>query len=506
MLGLTALDPLGQVLSDTLPGDRSRLSWVVAKLCGLGVHVTVLAPGTKVPDADFRTEANVLEDLAAGKPSKGWYLGTDDVKRVRAYLVKAKVIGEDGTIALPNIGMHLGPSRYIAVDCDNEGDVVAWQEKWVSHERGEPPLPNVITPGKLQDGSWVHRHGRYFLYRVSGGLDLTSARELTRAEQIEAGREGWVAKAGHGTGVLLPPSVRAEGPYIYPDVPIVDAPEWLIALCTKAPPAPPRQRTEFDDEVDQSFEGVDWDDVLRGIAVRTPDDPDGCRVYRRYGGAPKSIVIHDRCEAVRGARCVTVHSDSIIGMFPALQNALARDGKPTGKKSVSWWSFVAAVRFDGNLRAAADYAALALPERHSYTPVDLSTSTQSISATPAVQPATAAAVPPAVDTVGQSVTAAPAQAVVTPAVPPAIPAPVRPAVASRVQPTIPPAPPQSAVFRVPPAASVVEVPVEVPVVSRFAALWTADPRPHLHLTPCGVCAADALRQPRPCPLSDSEEI
>lgn len=483
MLGLTALDPLGQVLSDTLPGDRSRLSWVVGKLCGLGVHVTVLAPGTKVPDADFRTEAQVLEDLAAGKPSKGWYLGTDDVKRVRAYLVKAKVIGEDGTVALPNIGMHLGPSRYIAVDCDNEGDVVAWQEKWVSHEGGEPPLPNIITPGKLQDGSWVHRHGRYFLYRVTGGLDLTSARELTKVEQIEAGREGWVAKAGNGTGVLLPPSVRAEGPYIYPDVLIDYAPEWLIALCTKAPPAPPRPRTEFDDEVDQSFEGVDWDDVLSGIAVRTPDDPDGCRVYRRYGGAPKSIVIHDRCEAVRGARCVTIHSDSIVGMFPALQAALSRDGRPTGKKSVSWWTFVAAVRFDGNLRAAADYVALTLPERHSYTPVELSTSTQPVITTPAVQPATAAAAP----------------AVIAPAVPPATAAPVRSAVASRVQPAIPPNPPQSAVFRVPPAASA----VEVPVVSRFAALWTVDPRPHLHLTPCGVCAAEALR---PSPLSDSEEI
>ena len=445
MLGLTPLDPFGQVLSDTTPGDQSRLSWLVGRLGGLGIHVTVLIPGTKVPDVDFRTEKQVLEDLAAGKPSKGWYLGTDDVKRVRDYLKRAKVVNEDGTVELPNIGMHLGPSRFIAVDCDNTGDVVAWQEKWVSHEGGEPPLPQILTPGKLlQDGEWAHRHGRYFIYRVPPGLDLTSARELTKPEQIAAGREGWVAKAGNGAGVLLPPSVRAEGPYVFTDVPIEEAPEWLIGLCTKAPPTPPRQRTEFDEEVDEVFEKVDWDEVLDGVAARTPDDPDGCRVYRRHGGSPKSIVIHDRCEAVRGARCVTIHSDSVIAMFPALQDALARDGRPTGKKSVSWWTFVAALRFDGNLRAAAEYAELGLLDRQGYTVVSV--------------PVAPAAVAPAAPT--HRVPPAPT----APA--PAAPAPATPAA---------------------PGPRIADIPVR-------GGVWAAEPHPHFHPDlGCGACARLKLR-------------
>lgn len=367
MLGLEDLDPIGQALTNTLPGGGARRggpndpSWLADRLCPQGIHLAVLPPLSKVPAADYRTRNQVAEDLAAGRVGKGWYLATDDVERIRKYVAKARKTHEGQE---PNIGWHLGPSGLICVDCDNPGDVEFWQKLWVQREGGQAPLMNILSPGKLDNGVWMHRDGGYFVYRVPVGLKLTSAHELTKAEQAEAGREGWVAKAGFGVGTLLPPSVRAEGPYVYTDVPIIDAPDWLIDMCTPARPPAPRSRTDFDEEVDDVFEyNVDWDEVLEGIAKRQADDPCGCRVYRRYGGSPRSIVIHTGCEAVRGARCVTLHSDSIIGMFPALQTALMRDGRPTGRKSVSLWTFVAAVKFDGDLGAAARYAGLDLADR-----------------------------------------------------------------------------------------------------------------------------------------------
>ena len=515
MLGFTPLDPLGEALSDTVPGDQSRLSWVVGRLCGLGIHVTVLSPGSKTPDHDYRTNKQLMVDLAAGNPSKGWYLGTDDVARVRTYLKEAKIVDDDGTVALPNIGVHLGSSNLIAIDVDKPGDVGAWQQTWVSHEGGEPPLMNILSPGKVQDGEWVHHGGGYFLYRVPAGLSLTSARELTKAEQIVAGREGWVAKAGRGVGVLMPPSMRAEGPYVYTDVPIVDAPPWLIALCTPAAPAPPRQRSEFDDEIDAVSENIDWDWALTGIAARTPDDPDGCRVYRRYGGAPKSIVIHNGCESVRGARCVTIHSDSVIGMFPALQDALNRGGRPTGRKSVSWWTFLAAVRFGGDLRAAAECMTLTLPERCGYTPVDLSGMVHHAASGVPVRMPTAIGGPvplgsaPVPVPIPVRVPAVPVGPVpLGSAAAPVDPVPLAPVVVP-VGP-VPLAPVGVPVGPVPLAP--VGVPVgpeplglaDAPIVRepRFTHLWVSEPRPHIHLSPCGLCAAEALRTHS---FDDSEE-
>ncbi|SHU64562.1 gp54 protein [Mycobacteroides abscessus subsp. abscessus] len=145
--GATATDPLASVLASRNAGDTSDLAGYIGHLIKAGVEVVLVEPNGKTP-LDFRTEAMKRADTKAGAhlrgdgtPKAGWYSGTQNASRAKTLLERA---AEQGIA--PNLGMHIGGSRYILVDCDNSGDVTAAQSLWVSHGDTLPPV-TVRTPG-----------------------------------------------------------------------------------------------------------------------------------------------------------------------------------------------------------------------------------------------------------------------------------------------------------------------------------------------------------------------
>ncbi|BBZ83315.1 bifunctional DNA primase/polymerase [Mycobacteroides abscessus] len=310
--GATATDPLASVLASRNAGDTSDLAGYIGHLIKAGVEVVLVEPNGKTP-LDFRTEAMKRADTKAGAhlrgdgtPKAGWYSGTQNASRAKTLLERA---AEQGIA--PNLGMHIGGSRYILVDCDNSGDVTAAQSLWVSHGDTLPPV-TVRTPGQLDgDGRMEHdgQAGHLWL-RLPEGVDPTTLRSYSEPLSSEAkeaqGRGGFAVMAGVGKGALLPPSVRAEGPYVYTDAPITVAPVWLIELLTK----PVRADGERDSEDTRTAAVAAWEDSISWAALLEPrgwtatgnTESCGCPTWTRPGknthGAKSAVAHEPACDAL----------------------------------------------------------------------------------------------------------------------------------------------------------------------------------------------------------------
>lgn len=331
-------------------------------LADLGVHVVVTPPGVRSPDGDFRTTEQRAEDEAAGLRKGGWYLGTTNKARLTDYINRAHYL-HAGT--LPGLGIHLAPSRIIIVDADNEGDCVEWNlyQDHRCREDGVLPEANPFTelsPGKLENGAWTHRYGAHCWYLLPDTLDPHSLRTVSEkavighiADDSKYPRAGWEFKVGN-LGALITPSVRPEGAYRPGQqgaIPV--APQWLIELLTKpAPavkPAPTGDDIEFSESVDDALSSVSWGDILEGVALEDGQDTDGCTIFTRPGGSRRSMIAHDGCSSVNGSQCLTVHSDTILTMYPLLQDLSMK----RGGKSFSKWEALAAFQHNGDMNAVA---------------------------------------------------------------------------------------------------------------------------------------------------------
>lgn len=324
-----------------------------ASLADLGVHVAVLPPGAKKPLSDYRTDAERAEDADAGSTKRGWYLGTTDPQRLTDYITRCVAV----TGRLPNLGMHLGPSGVVLVDCDNEGDAVEWSYHQYHRNSAlgvydtRSPF-TVLSPGQFQAGAWVHRDGAHCWYVTDAAPDTLkpTSEKIVLGAVAEDNRAGWEIKCGYGLGAALPPSVRAEGAYVFSSRHIPVAPAWLLELLAK-PVAVPRElddsedAVEFRESVDDALAGVSWTEVMHGVAYFDGEDSDGCEIWTRYGGSPRSMIVHHGCASVNGANCVTVHSDTILAQYPL-------PVKSTGK-SFTKWEALAAFQFGGDMNAVA---------------------------------------------------------------------------------------------------------------------------------------------------------
>lgn len=334
-------------------------------LADLGVHVAVIHVfGEKLP-FDLRTEAQKEADTAAGRTKKGWYLSTLDKSRLTDYITKAVQI----TGGLPNIGAHLGPSRLVAVDCDNEGDGNEWA--YAASLRGEPQTTTVLTPGKIdaKTGQWVHRDGTHIYYTISDHVDPSTLREITEPNVPEhEPRGGWAVKVGDGLGVVFPPSVRHEGQYkLYSRAEIIETPTTLLAMLAK--PAPRIRDYDDDDEdvvefresVDDAMNDVTWEQILSPYAYHDGYEVCGCDIWTRHGGSRKSFVAHTDCSTLGGRTCLVVHSDNVHNHSIFVEMAKGRGGK-----SFSKWEALAVLHFDGDMGAVAREYGFSRPSNRTF--------------------------------------------------------------------------------------------------------------------------------------------
>lgn len=345
--GETTTDPLASVLASRNAGDKHDLAAYAGHLIKAGVEVVLVEPNGKTP-LDFRTEAMKRADAKTsahlrgdGTVKAGWYSGTRNVARAKKLLERA---AEQGIT--PNLGVHIGGSRYVLVDMDNAGDVAAAQALWASHGDILPPV-TVRTPGQRDDDGRLEHDGQagHLWLRLPDGVDPASLRSysepLTKDEKESQGRGGYVVMVGHGKGALLPPSTRAEGPYVYLDSGITEAPIWLIELLTK----PTRVEGQRDGQDTRSEAVAAWEDGTAWAALLEPrgwtptgnTETCGCSTWTRPGknvAGAKSAVAHE-------AACDALGESSKVGALHLYSDA--GPAELGGERTWSKVAFVAAM-------------------------------------------------------------------------------------------------------------------------------------------------------------------
>ncbi|WP_067974886.1 bifunctional DNA primase/polymerase [Mycolicibacter icosiumassiliensis] len=212
-------------------GDFTNLKQYVEALGKAGIPLVFLAPGTKDQPIDLRTPSDMKADnlvaqeaaKAAGNPrwaevktNAGIKIATADPKRLGKYVTAAAKRYPDQQ---PNIAMLV--QNLLVADCDWAEGVETFRSAFMS-ATGEDISPTVLTPGVYKAGEWKHYGGGHFYFTLPDGW--------TMPEHIDRSVEMWEGNAKTSLFiasqyVLIPPSVRPEGPY-----------QWVGEVRT-APPA-----------------------------------------------------------------------------------------------------------------------------------------------------------------------------------------------------------------------------------------------------------------------------
>lgn len=193
-----------------------------------------------------------------------------------------------------NIGVEPRASRVCIVDLDT-----ARQGAEFALRCGQDrPGLTVRSPGQRdKTGNWVHKDGGHIWFDVPDGL------EMPTGEGIYTDAAGWTAMWGEHQ-VLVPPSARAEGPYVLVGS-IHPMPEWLRTVIVAETGAKQQRREES--ERRRALTGPtaidDWSTITSWATILTPDgwietglvDTCGCPIYTAPGdhGSPKSATAHE---------------------------------------------------------------------------------------------------------------------------------------------------------------------------------------------------------------------
>jgi hypothetical protein len=183
-------------------------------------------------------------------------------------------------------------------------DDPTWEPKEFT---GDPAVPLTVTsPGVMKsDGEWIHKNGGHYWMDIPEGVELPERPgKMTwcrchKTRQPQGGCEhAWAVYWGSGY-VLVPPSVRPEGPYRVTGE-TLEAPAWLLQLITSAPESATEEsggiHLDLDDPIDAWSARTSWEALLTGDDF-TPAGHDncGCPTYTRPGSPAhtKSVTGHE---------------------------------------------------------------------------------------------------------------------------------------------------------------------------------------------------------------------
>lgn len=290
-----------------------------------GARVILIEPGGKVV-VDMRTDKereHALTEWNDANPNdqrekapSGVYTSSGHVatllKYVRRYVKPVDARRTKGTPAgygdvAVNFGLHLGPSGLIVVDADRPAEVDAFRTWYAANaadgDVDQVPGATVLTPGTLnRDGSYDHHDGGHWYFVVPELVDLagpnTPAGRTIAVDPVEVERVTGRRYTGEGverttfavkTGnsyVVIPPSVRDAGPYVFnmPDDPaplaLIDAVTNVEAITSSGPNYSDAAQTN-DVAVPGALVKPGDDDVVtdpEGVSVASssvrPDDAD----------------------------------------------------------------------------------------------------------------------------------------------------------------------------------------------------------------------------------------
>lgn len=313
-----AHDTFVAIFGAARPGELEILASLIRGALREGYAVVLNEPGTKKPlctlTAATRKKADRdthEADLAAGAPNPrrahpcGIHhalFGEDDAKKVTGLITRlTKTYG-----APPNIGLEPCRSRMVCVDVDTAEQRDAFLTAWAAELPDSPPPGYTVrSPGaRRPDGTWAHADGGHYWFRVPEGRELPTGRD---GRGVLTADEGW-SIIWADLQVLVPPSVRPEGPYECVGMPL-SAPAWLldrveaeVVLRVERERLRLERRAERDsagglDPVDEWSASTSWDELLEAQGWFATGRPDtcGCPTWTAPGphGSPKSATSHD---------------------------------------------------------------------------------------------------------------------------------------------------------------------------------------------------------------------
>lgn len=375
------------------PGADSE-TWVkfARAMADAGLPTLLVEPGSKRP-ADFRTDKERAEDTELGRAA-GVHLATTDRKRLAEYVKRAtkpagakRAKGHPAPIADGdhlNWAVRLAGSGYVVADADTPDEVAALQAFLApSYTDGRVPGPTVLTPGSADQG---HHGGGHWWFRLPEGVDLDP--ELVPAvTTVRVDGVGAFNLYAGNAYVLVPPSIRAEGPYsmVGTDhaIPMALWAEVERAATTRAEQIQRRQdyveRAVAGEAGDMDHQVAVWSASMPWEAILEPAgwtdtgmvDGCGCPIWTAPGShsSPKSATAHNHLCSEPRVDCLNppIHlwTDN---PGPELEAWVRERGTKTVSKLTTW----ALLHHDGNMAMALLSAGIDLdPTGHAFGPEDV---------------------------------------------------------------------------------------------------------------------------------------
>ncbi len=278
-------------------------------LAAAGCAPLLIKPGTKEPFDGRTSRKRTAEDKAAREEAKaagrknwikarspsGVHLASNDPAVLDGYLAEYIRIFKDDVEV--NVAFSVGRSRLVVVDCDTADQVAAFLA-----DAGAPSdtAPTVESPGQRDAvGAMVHKDGGHFWFTVPECVDLPEG-----ADSLTDPDGGYSIMWGPGRYILLPPSVRPEGPYKVPeDGEVYELPDWLRDKIIEHGRGRAERanrsthRDGADDPIAQWGASTSWSQILADTnwTATVKTDACGCEIWTAPGehASEKSATAHE---------------------------------------------------------------------------------------------------------------------------------------------------------------------------------------------------------------------
>jgi Bifunctional DNA primase/polymerase, N-terminal len=319
--------------------DHDALRGYLHALTEAGCAPLLVYPHSKMP-ADMRAsrvrsaDDSAARDAARQAGNRNWakvksaagvHLATGDTAVLDGYLDEyVRVFADQYPDGVPvNVALSVGRSRLVVVDCDTADQVAAFLS-----DAGAPAdtEPTVRSPGQANaEGEMVHKDGGHFYFTVPEGVELPeNLGALTEADG------GYAVLWGAGRYVLIPPSVRAEGPYAAAGA-VHELPDWLAERITGAGQIRAQRTAQRLQHANASGDAIaawgasiTWAEILAGTEWISTGRADscGCDIWTAPGlhASTKSATAHEPGCAVADSDdpCMHVWTDHDIEPFEAV--------------------------------------------------------------------------------------------------------------------------------------------------------------------------------------------
>lgn len=384
------IDWLGQIVGGVADGDTTANTKIAKALIRSGLAVVLIEPGGKkavctLNAAEAKKANTAAQDEARAAGSTNWERVRHDCG-IKHAITDEKFLNRAGVKRHLEAGANLAISpghssrRVIIVDVDTESERKAFLSDWSDHcgsDQSETPM-TVSSPGKMntavdtdagKEEIWVHKDGGHYWFDIPDDVELPERPgKLTwcRCHSVQQPTGGclsaWCAYYGSGY-VLIPPSLRPEGPYRLTGG-VEPAPAWLTDLIQESR-VPERDdgRTGAlssfsDDPIDVWACSTSWHTILTEDGFREHShDTCGCPTFTRPGDAThsKSVTAHE-------VGCTQYDTSGGHGPLRIWSDAL-------GSGTMSKLKYIAKFHHNGDIGAAM--SALGIQSMHSDDDDDL---------------------------------------------------------------------------------------------------------------------------------------